>query len=454
MSSRVDFLYLSEPDMIRAGVKDMKACVDTMEDMLVLLQKGDYMMGGENHNSHGCMILFPDDPKFRGMPKNATDRRFMAMPAYLGGKYQMAGVKWYGSNIENKKEGLPRSILMLTLSDKDTGAPLAFMSANLISAYRTGGIPGVGARYLARKDSETVAIIGPGVMGKTSLAAFAVTCPKLHRIRIKGHTKGSKSTASFIEFVKKEYPQFDEIEECETVEEAVKDADIISFTTTVKTDMSSFPVIDGKWIKPGALISMPSAARFIDDDFLVNKCRFVVDNRKLYEAWSEEYDYPTYNTIGIVGCKFTDLIHEGRCTWDDITDIADIITGKKISFLILVGSVFWMLSYICAHIDLLVFRHRLPNAPRNFKVPGGPVLPLIGIAGTVYMVINISTDPVERAQILGLTGVIFAILFVYSVIWIKVKMKIPVFKPVPMEKVLAMENTMYYKVRIARGIWR
>ena len=33
-------------------------------------------------------------------------------------------------------------------------------------------------------------------------------------------------------------------------------------------------------------------------------------------------------------------------------------------------------------------------------------------------------------------------------------MKIPVFKPVPMEKVLAMENTMYYKVRIARGIWR
>ncbi len=454
MSSRVDFLYLSEPDMIRAGVKDMKACVDTMEDMLVLLQKGDYMMGGENHNSHGCMILFPDDPKYPGMPKNATDRRFMAMPAYLGGKYQMAGVKWYGSNIENKKEGLPRSILMLTLSDKDTGAPLAFMSANLISAYRTGGIPGVGARYLARKDSETVAIIGPGVMGKTSLAAFAVTCPKLHRIRIKGHTKGSKSTASFIEFVKKEYPQFDEIEECETVEEAVKDADIISFTTTVKTDMSSFPVIDGKWIKPGALISMPSAARFIDDDFLVNKCRFVVDNRKLYEAWSEEYDYPTYNTIGIVGCKFTDLIHEGRCTWDDITDIADIITGKKISFLILVGSVFWMLSYICAHIDLLVFRHRLPNAPRNFKVPGGPVLPLIGIAGTVYMVINISTDPVERAQILGLTGVIFAILFVYSVIWIKVKMKIPVFKPVPMEKVLAMENTMYYKVRIARGIWR
>ncbi len=128
-------------------------------------------------------------------------------------------------------------------------------------------------------------------------------------------------------------------------------------------------------------------------------------------------------------------------------------SSDKIEFLILVGSVFWMLSYICAHIDLLVFRHRLPNAPRNFKVPFGPVLPLIAIAGTTYMVINISTDPVERANIFLVTGIIFAILFIYSVIWIKVKMKMPVFKPVPMEKVLAMENSMFYKVRIRRGIW-
>ncbi len=51
----------------------------------------------------------------------------------------MAGVKWYGSNIENKEKGLPRSILRMTLSDKDTGAPIAFMSADLPSAYRTGG---------------------------------------------------------------------------------------------------------------------------------------------------------------------------------------------------------------------------------------------------------------------------------------------------------------------------
>jgi len=129
-------------------------------------------------------------------------------------------------------------------------------------------------------------------------------------------------------------------------------------------------------------------------------------------------------------------------------------SSDRISFLILVGSVFWMASYIMAHIDLLIFRRRLPNAPRNFKVPGGTTLPLIGIAGTAFMIANISTDPVERVRILGLTGAVFVVLFVYAVLWTKLRMKMPVFKAVPMEKVLAMENSMYYRIRKDRGIWR
>ena len=327
--SRIDFIYLSEPDMIRAGVKDMKACIESMEDMLLLLKAGDYMMGGENHNSHGCMVMFPDDPKFPGMPKNAPDRRFMAMPAYLGGKYQMAGVKWYGSNIENKKIGLPRSILTMMLNDKDTGAPLALMSANLLSAYRTGGIPGVGAKYMARKDSETAAIIGPGVMGKTSFAAFAATCPNLHRVHIKG--RGRRSIDSFIEFVKKEYPQIDEIAVADTIEDAVRGADVISFTTTALCGddpeiVSTYPYVKTEWVKPGAFIAMPSAARFEDD--LLLKSKLVVDNRKLYDAWEMEYPYPTYPKMGIIGCRFTDLIHEGKISSGDITDMTDIIEKK------------------------------------------------------------------------------------------------------------------------------
>ncbi|WP_147403770.1 hypothetical protein [Roseburia sp. AM59-24XD] len=70
------------------------------------------------------------------------------------------------------------------------------------------------------------------------------------------------------------------------------------------------------------------------------------------------------------------------------------------------------------------------------------------------MIINISTDPAERLMIWLVTGITFLILFVYSVIWIKFKMKIPVFKSVPLEKVMAMENEMYYIIRKRRKLCR
>ena len=129
-------------------------------------------------------------------------------------------------------------------------------------------------------------------------------------------------------------------------------------------------------------------------------------------------------------------------------------SADMISFLILAGSVFWMVSYILAHVDVIVFRKRLPKAPRSFKIPGGIIIPVIGIIGTVYMILNISTDPTERLMIWGLTGVCFLILGIYSAIWIKVKMKMKIFKSIPLEKVMAMENDLYYHVRKRKGVWK
>ena len=129
-------------------------------------------------------------------------------------------------------------------------------------------------------------------------------------------------------------------------------------------------------------------------------------------------------------------------------------SADMISFLILAGSVFWMVSYILAHVDVIVFRKRLPRAPRNFKVPCGLLFPIIGIVGTIYMILNISTDPQERLMLWLLTGCSFLILGIYSAIWIKVKMKMKVFKSVPLEKVMAMENDLYYEIRRKRGLWK
>lgn len=122
-----------------------------------------------------------------------------------------------------------------------------------------------------------------------------------------------------------------------------------------------------------------------------------------------------------------------------------LASTDAISFLILTASVFWMVSYIITHINVLMLRKRLPKAPRSFKTIGGPLIQISGIIGTGYMVFSISSDPAEKLQILGIVGLIFVGLAVYAVAWIKLKMKMPLFKPVELSEVMAMEHPLYYR---------
>lgn len=322
----IDFLFLSEEDMIRAGVKDMAGCIKAMEEVIKCMNEGDYVMGGENHNSHGSQVSFPKTSPFPNMPLDiGDDRRFMAMPAYIGGPFDLMGMKWYGSNMANREKGLPRSILTVMLNDKDTGAPLALMSANLLSAYRTGAIPGVGAKYLTKKGATVCGICGPGVMGKTSLAAIMCTCPDIDTVKVKG--RGKESLAKFIEYVKTEYPALKKVEAVDSVEELVRDTDVISFANSGGTDPSTYPFVKKEWIKPGALLIGLSA--FDMDSEELKTCSLVVDNKKLYEAWAEEFPYPSFGMNNIIGSKFTDMAHDGIISMDMVTDLGDIIFGKK-----------------------------------------------------------------------------------------------------------------------------
>ena len=324
----VDFLYLNEEDMVKAGVQDMSGCIEAIEEMFRLMKMGDYRMGGANGNSHGVMMIFPETSDFPNMPTDGPDRRFMAMPAYLGGKFDMAGMKWYGSNVENKKKGLPRSILMLTLNDKDTGAPIAYMSANILSAYRTGAVPGVGFKYFSKEDSKVVGLIGPGVMNKTAFAAIMAVRNGIETVKIKGSSPSSKSAIAFADYLKAKYPSLKEIILVDTEEEAVRDSDIISIATSSPTgDANDYPYVKEEWIKPGAMFSCPASARF-DDDFMINRARNIADNIMLYEAWAEEMPYPAYLSIPIPAVHSMDLIHDGKMTKDQVDDLGDILIGK------------------------------------------------------------------------------------------------------------------------------
>lgn len=326
MESKKDFIYLSEPDMIEAGVKDMARCVDVMEEALVLLRKGDFRMAGSTAMSHGAMISFPENPEHEGMPADGPDRRFMAMPAYLGGRFGTTGVKWYGSNLENRDKGLPRSIHVFVLNDTETGAPLAVMSGNLLSAYRTGAIPGVAVKHLAREDAKVFGIVGPGVIGRVTTESVLSQRPEIERIVAKG--VDDADVQRYADYIKPLFPNIKSVESAESVEQVAREADIMTVTvTTDPAGSSGFPYIKRDWIKPGALLLLPAAVRF-DDDFVTDPAtRLVVDAWKLYEAWAEEYGEQAYEDIGIVGNRWHALIEQGKMPADKVQDIADVAMG-------------------------------------------------------------------------------------------------------------------------------
>lgn len=327
MNSKIDFLYLNEQDMLDAGVKDMAGCITAMEDMFALLYKGDYRMGGEDANEHGIRVSFPKESDIEGMPVHAPDYRFMTMPAYLGGRFHMFGIKSYGSHHTNKDKGLPRSILMMTLMDIDTGAPIAYMSANVLSAMRTAAAAGVGTKHLSKKNPEILGMIGPGVMSTYTLDAIMETQPGIKVVKVKG--RGQASLDKFIDYAKNKYPALESVVACNTIEDTCRDSDIIYFGTSNAAKYEDNPRIEQEWVKKGALV-ISASALLISTDFLADEnVKVVADNYKMYEGWGTGYPLPTQKNVStLLGMGFFDAVSEKKLNREDIVDIGGILAGE------------------------------------------------------------------------------------------------------------------------------
>lgn len=330
--TRIDFLYLNEKDMIEAGVMDAGRCVDTMQEVLCLLARGDVLMGGKSRREHGIQLIFPKKSEILDFPlEDSRDRRFMSMPAYLGGRFHLAGEKFYGSNGRNVKKGLPRSILMVTLNDVETGQPIAYMSANLLSAMRTGAVPGVVARHLSVKEPKVLTLLGPGVVNKTCFMAYMSQFDTIDTIKIKGSSAASETARKMKQFIKENYPQILNIILCDTDEEAVSDADIISEATSV--EKRQWPVLDPKWIKPGCLIISSGTMDFSDYDFMVDNVRKIVDNYPMYEEYVQVYEERDKEgkrlSSGIPGMYYVNMVDDGRIKRSEVTELGEILLGEK-----------------------------------------------------------------------------------------------------------------------------
>lgn len=305
MGKKTEFLYLSEDDMIKAGVLDSAHCVDVIDEVFSLLGKGDYIMGGPYNNEHGIKIWFPEKTEFPNMPVAGPDRRFMAMVAYLGGRFNVCGEKWYGSNIINSSRGLPRSVLMAMLNDPDTCEPLCLMSANLVSAVRTGAVPGVGVRYMARKNAEICTIIGTGPVNKACFQAIKAEAKNLKEIIV--YDLFEDKAAAFIEWSKTELGIGGRV--AKTMEEAVKEGDIISVAASRLKPVE----LKNEWLKKGSLLILTGGA-LVDDEYWMN-AKIVFDNPKMHEAYvADAHRMPDYKAAfeGLYAGQVYNLIEDKK----------------------------------------------------------------------------------------------------------------------------------------------
>ncbi|MDR1766746.1 MAG: ornithine cyclodeaminase [Lachnospiraceae bacterium] len=323
MGKHTDFIYLSEPDAIAAGVGDAAACVDTIEESFRLLSEGDYLMGGPNHNNHGITMVFPKSSPFPNMPLDGPDRRFAAMPAYLGGRFDVCGCKWYGSNAENTKNGLPRSVLMMFLNDKSTGEPLCLMSANLISAARTGAVPGVATRHLANPDAQVCAVIGCGPINKACTEAIRTQMKSAKRFVC--YDLFEDKAQAFADWIKKDLGV--DASSSTDLADTVAQGDVVSIAASRLKPLH----LEEAWLKKGSTILLTGPAKGEDGVFL--NSNIILDHVKLQEAYVEDAiasgDKEAFYA-GVIGGPIFSLIDKGLLPpLSDFTAIGDVIRGKR-----------------------------------------------------------------------------------------------------------------------------
>ena len=140
------------------------------------------------------------------------------------------------------------------------------------------------------------------------------------------------------------------------------------------------------------------------------------------------------------------LMSAGLCT---VLAVAKASDAGGLIVLILTGCTFWMVAYIMGHINNLVLRRRMPDAPRSFKLPLGPVLPIVGVIGMVWMILTIDPDPDFRMTIWRTVIIALVLLSIYGILWLKLKEKRPFFKPVPVDEIMGMQKAAEDEVRAA-----
>jgi N-[(2S)-2-amino-2-carboxyethyl]-L-glutamate dehydrogenase len=95
--------------------------------------------------------------------------RIIAMPAFIGGDFEVAGIKWIASFPKNIQNKVDRAHAVVVLNEANTGIPFSIINTALISGIRTAAVSGAVLSNCLRKKGTnkklTFGVLGLGPIG-------------------------------------------------------------------------------------------------------------------------------------------------------------------------------------------------------------------------------------------------------------------------------------------------
>lgn len=181
------------------------------------------------------------------------------------------GFKAGGFWSHNKKFGLPNHQSVIVLFNPATGQPRAMIAANYVTQVRTAAIGAIGCKYLARRDSQVLTLIGTGQQGRNQLEASLKVLPHIKEIHLCDiNVASAESLAKDMEG----YSQ--RVVVAQEPEHACRRADVIITAT------SSFKaIVQNEWISQGThinAIGTDTKGKMEIDPKIFSRAKVVVDD--------------------------------------------------------------------------------------------------------------------------------------------------------------------------------
>ncbi len=207
-------------------------------------------------------VLHIDASKFGGF--------WSVKPGYLMHKGYV-GVKLGCGYPANATTGIPTTLAAVLLSDAKNGLPLAVLDGVYITGVRTGATGGVAAKYLARKDSSLVGVVGTGMQGRMQVLALK----NLFRLKeVRAYDIDAGRLTSYVREMQEKMGV--QVKAATSPEAAVRGADIVITVTPSKT-----PYVRDGWIGDGTHVNAfgaDSHGKQELDKAIYKRAKLVTDN--------------------------------------------------------------------------------------------------------------------------------------------------------------------------------